>query len=119
MKNALRDHEFSFIEAMMPGEDVTSGDFLAPKQIDPWRRLIPPKPMVQARRGGGSSSVASSATRVKASQHKTMLITPLGNPFGRVLLPTQEIFTITVAERCSRLQKIGSTACDPPSMFAI
>jgi hypothetical protein len=29
MKNALRDHEFSFIEVMMPEEDVTLGDFLA------------------------------------------------------------------------------------------
>jgi hypothetical protein len=32
MKNALRDHEFSFIEAMMPGEDVTLGDFLIPNK---------------------------------------------------------------------------------------
>jgi hypothetical protein len=28
MKNALRDHEFSFIEAVMPEGDVTLGDLL-------------------------------------------------------------------------------------------
>jgi hypothetical protein len=32
MKNALRDHEFSFIEAMMLAEDVTLGDFLVPNK---------------------------------------------------------------------------------------
>jgi hypothetical protein len=35
MKNALRDHEFSFIEAMMPGEDATFGRLSGPQQIDP------------------------------------------------------------------------------------